>query len=98
MSGRIVVGKRVHQAVERHVRDLETGKDRGLHFDPKAARRVLEFFDYLHHSKGEWAGQSFVLSAWQAFILWTLFGWMRSDETRRFRTAYIEIGRKNGKS
>jgi phage terminase large subunit-like protein len=58
----------------------------------------LTFFALLRHSKGEWAGQPFVLSPWQAFILWVLFGWMRSDGTRRFRTAYIEIGRKNGKS
>jgi phage terminase large subunit-like protein len=98
LSNRIVVGKRVRQAVERHVEDLKNAKDRGLRFDTNAAGRVLVFFGCLRHSKGEWAGQSFVLSGWQAFILWVLFGWIRADGTRRFRTAYIEIGRKNGKS
>jgi len=98
LSGRIIVGQRVRQAVERHVRDLDTAKDRDLHFDPKAAMRVLQFFAFLHHSKGEWAGQRFELSGWQAFIIWVLFGWRRADGTRRFRTGYVEVARKNGKS
>lgn len=98
LSGRIVVGQRVRQCVERHVRDLETARNRGLHFDKKAAQHVLNFFSLLRHSKGEWAGEPFVLSPWQAFILWVLFGWKRADGQRRFRVAYVEIGRKNGKS
>ena len=59
---RIVVGQRVRQCVDRHVRDLETAKKRGLHFDKKAAQHVLDFFSLLRHSKGEWAGEPFVLS------------------------------------
>lgn len=98
LSDRIVVGNRVRQAVERQVKDLQTGKERGLRFDRKAAQHVLDFFMLLRHSKGEWAGKPFELSAWQAFILWVLFGWKRIDGTRRFRTAYVEIARKNGKS
>src|SRR5688500_12923740 len=95
---RILVGNLVRLAVERHLRDLETGKERGLRFDRKAGQRVLDFFAHLRHSKGEWARQPFILAAWQAFILWVLFGWKRSDGFRRFRTAYIEVARKNGKS
>jgi phage terminase large subunit-like protein len=98
LQERTVVSRRVRQAVKRHVEDLETGKSRGLRFDKRAAARVLDFFSLLRHSKGEWAGEPFVLSPWQAFILWVLFGWKRPDGTRRFRTAYIEIARKNGKS
>ena len=59
---------------------------------------VLDFFSLLRHSKGEWAGEPFVLSPWQAFILFVLFGWKRADGQRRFRVAYVEISRKNGKS
>lgn len=55
-------------------------------------------FSFLRHSKGEWSGQRFVLEPWQQFYLWTLFGWRRADGTRRFRTSYLEVGRKNGKS
>src|SRR5688572_12244470 len=77
LAGRIVVGHRVRHAVERHVRDLDTAKDRSLRFDRKAAQHVLDFFALLRHSKGEWAGQPFLLAAWQAFILWVVFGWKR---------------------
>ena len=47
----------------------------GCWFDKKAAERVEKFFLLLHHSKGEWAGQPFVLSAWQRDrIIYPLFG------------------------
>lgn len=39
-----------------------------------------------------------MLEPWQIFYLATLFGWLRSDGTRRFRTSYLEVARKNGKS
>jgi phage terminase large subunit-like protein len=50
------------------------------------------------HSKGKWAGQAFELAPWQAFVVGSLFGWKRKDGLRRFRTAYAEVPRKNGKS
>lgn len=56
------------------------------------------FFSFLKHSKGEWSGQRLALEPWQQFYAWTLFGWKRKDGTRRFRTSYLEVARKNGKS
>lgn len=56
------------------------------------------FFSFLKHSKGEWSGQRLVLEPWQQFYAWTLFGWKRADGSRRFRTSYLEVARKNGKS
>lgn len=53
---------------------------------------------FLRHSKGEWAGSPVLLEPWQEFYLGTLFGWRRADGTRRFRTSYLEVARKNGKS
>lgn len=69
-------------------------------FDKRAADLAVAFFEkLLVHSKGEWAGQPFKLQAWQRDdIIRPLFGWKRKDGTRKFRTAYIEIPRKNGKS
>jgi phage terminase large subunit-like protein len=63
-----------------------------------AARHAIDFFGFLRHSKGEWAGQTFALAPWQAFVVGSLFGWTRSDGLRRFRTAYCAVPRKNGKS
>lgn len=98
LSGEIPTCQLIRRAVQRHLDDLEHGRERGLRFDRAAAEHVLRFFGFLRHSKGEWAGQPFVLSPWQQFILWVLFGWKRADGTRRFRRAYIEVPRKNGKS
>lgn len=97
-EGRLVCSREVRLAARRHLDDLRDGAARGLYFDTAAAQHALDFFQFLRHSKGEWAGQTFELSAWQQFIVWVLFGWKRRDGTRRFRTAYVEVARKNGKS
>lgn len=72
----------------------------GFWFDETAATAAERFFDrVLVHVKGEWAGQPFTLETWQRErIIRPLFGWKRSDGSRRYRVAYIEIPRKNGKS
>jgi len=69
-------------------------------FDERGATVAVNFFEkLLHHSKGEWAGQTFKLLPWQSEeVIRPLFGWKRHDGTRRYRKAYIEIARKNGKS
>jgi phage terminase large subunit-like protein len=103
-----VVSKWERQAVQRHLRDLKRAKKRGstIRFSEKRGMHVLEFVvRYIRHTKGEWAGQPFRFteaSAWMAFILWVLMGWERRTEDgkwyRRFRTAYISVARKNGKT
>lgn len=97
-AGKILASKWVRLACERHLRDLKDGKVRGLRFDPAAAAHAIDFFRFLKHSKGEWAGTEFHLEPWQQFIVGSSFGWLRADGLRRYRTIYIEIPRKNGKS
>lgn len=72
----------------------------GCWYSQKRADRVVRFFnEFLCHSKGEWAGKNFKLLEWQEWdIIRPLFGWIRKDGTRRFRRAYIEVPKKNGKS
>ena len=98
VTGKVVAGKLVKLACQRHLDDLINGKDRGLRWDTDAARHAIEFFGHLRHSTGEWANQPFELQPWQAFVIGSLFGWKRADGLRRFRTAYVEVARKNGKS
>ena len=98
VAGTILAGGWVVKACARHLRDLEHGHERGLRFDAEAAARVLRFFGHLRHSKGEWAGATLHLEPWQEFIIGCCFGWKRLDESRRFRVAYVEVPRKNGKS
>ena len=61
---------------------------------------MCEFFEkFLHHVKGEWAGDAFVLGDWERDrIIRPLFGWKRPDGTRKYRKFYGEMGRKQGKS
>ena len=99
LSGKQVACRWVRLACERHRRDIEHGHARGLWFDSAAAEEIVRFFPrILRHSKGRWAGAPVVLEPWQQFALWSIFGWKREDGTRRFRTSYLEVARKNGKS
>lgn len=73
---------------------------RGCYFSEWHANRVVSFCSsFCCHSKGQWAGQPFELLPWQRDdLVYPLFGWMRADGTRRYRRAYVEVAKKNGKS
>lgn len=68
------------------------------HYDQKKADRAVTFIENLRHTKGKWAGKRFWLLPWQEKIIRDLFGIVKPDGKRQFRTAYVEIGKKNGKS
>ena len=97
-NGEVLVCEYVTLAIKRYYNDLENALDKGWYFDRKAAQRAISFIEKLKHTKGKWAGQRFKLEPWQQFILWNIFGWMKTDGTRRFRYVYVEIARKNGKT
>jgi len=68
-------------------------------FCEETATRAERFFSQLlTFVEGEKAGKPFALEAWQRKIVRDIFGWLRDDGTRRYRIAYIEVPRKNGKS
>ena len=56
------------------------------------------FVENLTHAKGELGGKPFVLEPWQERYVRTLFGTLRSDGMRQYRTSLLAIPRKNGKS
>lgn len=99
VEGKIPAGKLVRLACTRHLEDLKTGELRGLRFSEERALHVLEFFEnFLKLPDGDAAGKPFVLQPWQIFVVASLFGWYLDEGVRRFRTAYVEIGKGNGKS
>jgi phage terminase large subunit-like protein len=98
LGEKIIAGRLARLACTRHIDDLTTGHKRGLVWSPETAKFSSDFFRYLKHSKGEWAGQSIELEPWQEFTVGSVFGWKRKNKTRRFRMVYEEIARKNGKS
>jgi len=96
---RIVTGRLVRLACERHLRDLKIGYQRGLRFDPDLANHAINFFPkFLRHNEGKFADKPFELSPHQQFCVGSLFGWIKQDGYRRFRHAYLEQGKGDGKS
>lgn len=94
------LGKWEQLCRDRQARDLQAGRERGLIFDAEEARAAVEFFSrYCRHHKGEWAGQPLVLADWQAENVSAIFGWKHAETgLRRFRQAWWETPRKNGKT
>ena len=99
VAGKVVAGHLQRLACERHLRDRKTGKARGLKWDATAAARGIRFFPtVLRLAEGEHAGKPFQLQPIQQFIVGSLFGWKNAEGFRRFRTAYIEMGKGSGKT
>ena len=100
LSNKIVAGRLVRLACKRQLDDWERGDKRGLIWDERAAQKILAFFP--HVLRLPEIGSRFFLQPWQQFLIGTLFGWKVINEhnqtVRRFRRAYVEIGKGNGKS
>jgi phage terminase large subunit-like protein len=79
-------------------------------YEPERGAKVCRTIELLPHVKGRWKSPLIRLEPWQVFILMTVFSWVwataghadegvaAKDGFRRFRTAYIEVARKNAKS
>ena len=89
VAGVIPSGRLAKLATKRFLDDLEHGSARGLAFDSAAAQHVVNYICRL----------GLVLMPWQVFLLANVFGWKRvEDGLRRFREAFVEIAKKNGKT
>ena len=70
-----------------------------FYFDKEAASKAIGFIEtFCTHTKGELAGSPLILEDWQKKIIGDLFGWKNENGFRKYRTAYIQVPRKNGKS
>ena len=110
VAGEVLACRWVQRACQRQLDDLVRfkGKASPYRFNPKLTDRqgrsfnpadnLCAFIERLPHVKGPLAGEPIALEPWQAFILTTVFGWVRSDGKRRFRRSYIEVPRGNAKS
>ncbi len=106
IEGKILANKWVRLACKRHL-DGEPEKycsikkcnNDGYWFDESAATHIIDFFsEFLIFYEGAFDGQPFNLTPNQIFIVGSIFGWKRSDGFRRFRTAYVEQAKGQGKS
>ena len=70
-----------------------------MKYDNDKAEVRIKFIERVcTHVKGELAGQKFILEEWQKEFIRELYGTLNEDGTRQYRTAYVQIPRKNGKS
>lgn len=100
ISGNIPASKLTKAACQRFIDDLER-EDFDYAFDVEKVEKVCKFLETLPHTKGRWAAKKelLVLGGWQIFATANIFGWVdKATGFRRFRDAYIEVCRKNGKS
>lgn len=101
LEDRIPAGKKHKWACSRFLNDLErTGEERfPYYWDEERAEKIVKWFSYLRHSKGELAGKPIILTAWQKFFLCQLYGWRhKGTGYKRFKKSFVEVGRKNAKS
>ncbi len=100
VAKRIPANKWVTLACKRHLNDLKTAKQRGIYFDEAAANHIIAFFpEFLSFYEGDFSDKPFNLTPHQKFLVGSIFGWKRSsDGFRRFRTAYVEEAKGNGKA
>lgn len=96
LAGEFPACQLVKWACQRHMDDLERDD---VYFDAEAAETVMLFIGICVHIEGDLAGQPIELHPAQQFIVGSIFGWKYTKTNRRkYRTAYVEIPRKNGKS
>ena len=90
-------------ACRRHLADLKAVRHQGFTFDEVRANHAIDFFERflrLPDTTGpDGSPRPFMLQAWQAFIIGNLFGWIWSATGyRRYRNAYVEVGKGSGKT
>lgn len=97
LNGEIVAGLYIQQACQRFFSWLERDD---LLFCPDRAEKVINFISKFRHYKGKTAKQPFILSPWQEFIIYNVYGfyWRSNPDKRVIRNVYLECARKQGKS
>lgn len=99
-SGKIAAGVYTKKAIQRFKNDLKRSQDADfLYFmDWDAVEIVCSFAESLKPS--DLNGKTIQLLPWQIFCFANLEGWRFKAEPdrKRFRMAYIEVNRKNGKT
>ena len=102
-SGKKNAGKEVQQACQRFLDDLKRTDIELRPRDPNAVCSIMEGF--FVHAQGEdmngkpLLGEPFLLEPWQTFVVVNLLGWYYTGtDERRFKEAWIQVARKNGKT
>lgn len=103
VSGEIIIGAEVVDACKRYLEDLKREDLELRTHDPDLAINIME--TTLVHAQGEdiegrpLLGRPFILEPWEVFIVYNLLGfYYKGTNNRRYKEAFIEVCRKNGKT
>lgn len=99
-KGKKVAGRSEILACERHLNDLERSKtdDFEYEFDVLEAENAINIANELTIGEGE-EKQLLITRGFQNFIVGSIHGWkQKKTGYNRFREAYIQIARQNGKT
>lgn len=97
ISGRVPACLYVKQAAERFLSDIDKG-NKLYYYDSSEVDRVVKFINSLNLTEQK-TPKKFILEPWQTFIVCNVYGVkQRANDKRKYRNAYIELARKNGKS
>lgn len=97
LSGKLIAPKKIIQACERHISDLERSKSNSFPyvFDEEQATKAIKFMQLLPATNGD----KIDMLGFQKFIIGSLYGWRtKENDYRRFNRALISMARKNGKT
>lgn len=98
VSGKRLAGRAEYLCCKRHLDDMERGKDFPYIFDPEIAERHINIANTLTIGEGM-EEKPLVTRGFQNFIIGSVFGWRKKrSRERRYREAYVQMGRQNGKS
>ena len=102
-SGKIIAGAEIIASCQRFLDDLQREDIELRMYDPDLVINIMQ--TTLVHRQGEaldgtpLMGKPFILEPFQVFIVVNLLGWYYTGtEVRRFKEAFIMLGRKNGKT
>ena len=97
VGGGKLCGRAEYQACKRHLDDMSR-KDFPYIFDSAMAERHIELANKLTIGEGN-SPKKLKTRGFQNFIIGNIFGWRKKrSKERRYREAYIQMARQNGKS
>lgn len=103
VARKIIVGEEVVLACERYLSDLKRDDIELRSTDPDFAINIIQ--GTLVHQQGEdlegkpLLGRPFLLEPWEMFVVYNLLGfYYKGTDERRYKEAYIQVARKNGKT
>lgn len=99
LSGEVIACKALKLAVERFISEVNDPNFPYV-FEESIVNLYCEMIpEVFRHFEGDRAGHPFEPEPWQIFLIGNVFAWKRRvDGKRRFKKAFVYMGRKGGKS